>query len=181
MRLHVLTAVTRPENLSAVAHTLARATATVADIEVVWHWRFDPGRQHVGGQHLKNEMLDRIHDGWVWILDDDTVAHPALVQMLMRCVREMPDMQALVVSQARADGRTLRAAPENVRVGFIDAGQALLRRDLIGEERLPETYEGDGQLLERLLPAARVVYCDETLSLYNAIRPVSRAQDTPAA
>jgi hypothetical protein len=165
MKLHVLTAVTRPENLPRLAASLAVAAPPV---EIIWHWRFDPELGNVGGQALKNAMLDEIEDGWCWILDDDTVAHPLLFERLTEVIDS--ETQAVVVNQERADGRYLVARPEDVRAGWIDAGQAILRRDLIGDHRLQPSYIGDGLLLEEILPSCEnVVYLNETLSYHNAL------------
>jgi hypothetical protein len=171
MRLHVLTAVTRPGYLPLLAESIADASAPDT-FDVCWHWRFDTDRRHVGGQALKNEMLDGISDGWVWVLDDDTLVHPLLFATVADAIREAPRARAVVVSQSRTDGRVLHAHEDNVRVGSIDIGQAVLRRDLIGTLRIPETYEGDGELLEALLPScAGVLYIDEVLSCHNALDP----------
>src|SRR5512132_2800574 len=112
MRLHVLTAVTRPGNLGLLAESIA--AASIPEVGIVWHWCFDPERTAVGGQRLKNEMLDQISDGWVCFLDDDNVMHPDFV----RRVHEHKDADAVVVCQQRhSDGRTLVAGPGELRVG----------------------------------------------------------------
>jgi hypothetical protein len=165
MKLHVLTAVTRPENLPRLAASL---TVAAPPVEILWHWRFDPECGHIGGHALKNAMLDEIADGWCWILDDDTVAHPLLFERLVEVIDS--ETEAVVVNQERADGRYLVARPEDVRPGWIDVGQAIIRRDLIGEHRMPLNDLGDGLLLEEiLLSCENVVYLNETLSYHNAL------------
>jgi hypothetical protein len=165
VRLHVLTACSRPENLARVGESIAAAACE--PWEVCWHVRFDLAREHVGGQALKNAMLDEIDGGWVIFLDDDTVLDPMLLSFVADNLAEM-----VVVSQRRADGRVLRAAPENMRVGQVDIGQAVLRRDLIGEHRIPTHYEGDGVFLADLAAAGDVRYIDEVLSHHNALERV---------
>jgi hypothetical protein len=168
MRLHVLTAVTRPGNLPLLAESLA--DSTTPDVDLCWHWRFDLERRHIGGQHLKNLMLGVIRDGWVWVLDDDTLVHPLMLATIANVVEGSPHVRAIIVSQERSDGRVHSAREDNVRVGSIDIGQAVLRRDLIGTLRIPETYEGDGEFLISLLSTcANVVYVDQPLSLHNAL------------
>ena len=67
------------------------------------------------------------------------------------------------------------AAPENVKVGHIDAAQAILRRDLIGDQRWPHRYTGDGRLLKQLIPQLKsVIYLDELLAYHNRLRPTAR-------
>jgi hypothetical protein len=112
-------------------------------------------------------MLDYIEDDFdfVMFLDDDTVAHPDLYS----CFRENWEHQAIVVSQKHSVLGTLHAAPENVAIGTIDIGQAIIRRDVIGRRRIPETYAGDGEFLSAILPHVDAVYLDEILSFHNAL------------
>jgi hypothetical protein len=167
VKLHVLTAVSRPGNLSRVAESLATAAAATTKIEVCWHWRFDLERTNIGGQALKNAMLDEITDGWIWCLDDDTLAH----EDVLRAFEVGPHQDAFILSQRRVD-RTLIADPSNVRVGEIDIGQAMLRREWIGDRRIPIDYNGDGMFLREVLHGARVVWVPEPFSLHNAISQV---------
>ena len=170
MKLHVLTAVSRPWNLNVVAGSLSTALARAPDLDLTWHLRFDLQREHVGGQGLKNEMLDQITDGWVWVLDDDTLVHECLFETLLRIVQQKPKVQAIVVSQRRNDGRVLRATPGNAVVGGIDAGQVVMKRELVADARIPETYAGDGIWLQALLTGAPDVYFEPSvLSLHNVL------------
>lgn len=162
MRLHVCTACSRPENLDRVAASLA----LWGQADYTWHIRFDIERRHVGGQRLKNELLNDVSEGWVWFLDDDTLAHPKLYRTLEQKSR---GYDAIVVSQRRRERANLIAAEENVRVNEIDIGQAIIRRSLIGEDRIPETYAGDGLFLEEVLPFGKVLYLPEVLSFHNAL------------
>ncbi len=168
MIFHVLTAVTRVDNLPRLGASLA-----VMAPEAHWHLGFDRLHQHVGGQAVKNRLLDGIHDGWVWVLDDDTLAHPSLYRRIAEVLRDQPETQAVVVSQERRNGVILHASSDQVRTGYVDIGQAVLRRDLIGDARLPECYEGDGRFLERVLAdRTDVVYLDEVLSFHNALEAI---------
>jgi hypothetical protein len=167
VRLHVVTAVTRPANLAEIASSLAAACCT-ARIDLVWHWRFDWQREHIGGQKLKNDALDAISDGWVWMLDDDTIAHSEILQAWAQHALS-PSSEAIVFGQRRADGRILVADPDNARVGSIDIGQAFLRRDVIGTQRLPEHYDGDGVFLEAVLANAVTIYDNRLLSFHNRL------------
>lgn len=170
MRLNVLTAVSRPWYLEEVAGTLAIAAARASNVEVAWHWRMDLGREHTGGQALKNAMLDDIPDGWVWVLDDDTLVHPDILSTFEATAR---GCDAVIVAQRRTDGRILPAGPSEVYPGGIDVGQAFLSRELIGTHRIPEVYDGDGYWLVEVLAGARIVWVHEPLSLHNAISGVN--------
>lgn len=165
MKLHVVTAITRPSNLTLIAESLAVACAR-AQCDLVWHWRHDWDHAHIGGQKLKNDALDAIVDGWVWFLDDDTLADariPGLIREHERVV------DAIVVEQQRADGRILPVGPEHVAVGSIDIGQAIIRRSAIADARIPEHYDGDGMFLASVLPRIRVAYLPIVASYHNAL------------
>lgn len=169
MRLHVLTACSRPGLLPAVAQSIA--TAACEPWEVCWHVRFDIERQHVGGQYLKNQMLDQITDGWVCFLDDDTTMHPEFPSV----VASWQAFDAVVVTQTRSDGRTLVADAANLVVGGVDIGQAAIRRELIGARRIPLSYEGDGIFLTAVLTDENVAYVDEAFSYHNQLDTMAAA------
>ena len=50
MRLHLLTAVTRPDNLPAIEESISVAMDRARTVDVQWHCLTDLKRQHVGGQ-----------------------------------------------------------------------------------------------------------------------------------
>jgi hypothetical protein len=164
--MHVLTACTRVENLEKVAWSLLG----YGTLDIRWHLRFDLDHQFVGGQRLKNEMLDEVKDGWVCFLDDDTVMHPSLLRRFDQTSAQLEDMDGLVVSQERRSGRILHADQKNVTVGGIDVGQVILHRQLIADTRIPEHYDGDGMFLQEVLLRGRIAYLDEVLSYHNALR-----------
>lgn len=176
MRLNVLTAVSRPENLGFVAESLAKAAERAPAVEVVWRWRFDLARANIGGQALKNKMLaeipyDDFETEWVWCLDDDTLAHEDIL-VTASCFQ---NYDAIIFSQQRTDGRVLSATQDNMIVGSCDIGQAFLRRSLIGGHQIPEDYNGDGMFLSAVLATdgANVMYHPAALSLHNAISGVN--------
>jgi hypothetical protein len=167
MRLHLLTAVTRPDFIPRIGESVEAARRPGADL--IWHLREDPARQHVGGQALKNAMIDGIGDGWLIVLDDDNLLHARLVERLLTVTTEQPDAGLIVVGQEMPGGYR-SAQPGCLRVEHVDAAQLIIRRDVLGALRLPETYAGDGLLAETLaatLAAEQIVYLDEPLSYYN--------------
>ncbi len=167
MKLHVLTPVTRPQNLVEVGRSLERW----GDVDMTWHVKFDWFKRSLGGYNLRNLMLDDITDGYVWCLDDDCTAHPKLYQTVAKLVRR--DASAVVVSQKREDGTILHAKPENLMVDYIDIGQAIIRRDVIGDARYQtDDYAADGVFIEAVLGQVPVVYVDEPLSFHNNISEV---------
>lgn len=171
MNLHILTAVSRPENLGPIAESVATAAVSAPNVQITWHWRFDTARTQVGGQALKNEMLEEVTDGWCWVLDDDTLAHEDVLAVVEDASH---GAAAVIVSQQRTDGRVLPAAPRYMAPGGVDIGQAFLRRDLIGDQRIPLDYNGDGMFLQSVLANEwNVVYLPvDVLSLHNALSGV---------
>ena len=59
----------------------------------------------------------------------------------------------MVVSQLRTDGRVLEAGRTDL--GYIDAGQAFIRRSHIGDRRIPLDYNGDCYWLQEVLDCLR--------------------------
>ncbi len=180
MLIHILTAVTRPENLNQVGYSIFAASGIAGPrVEFEWHKYPDPERLHVGGQRPKNIMLAEIDDGWVCILDDDTIMHPKFLQKIYRAYHHHPHVNAIVVSQKRTTGVVMQARPENMKVGLVDAAQVVIRRDFIGDLLIPETYAGDGEWIECLLYGRDGVhYMSEVLSLHNALTGID-VSETP--
>jgi hypothetical protein len=169
MRLHLLTAVTRPENLPALAASLEMATAY--GIQTVWHTRADPERQSVGGQSLKNAMIDEIADGWIYILDDDNVMHPAFWRSV-RVLALDPAIDMIVLTQEHANGHLRPAHLGMLRSSHVDAGQIVVRRSAVGDTRIPEHYCGDGDFIEALAGKlkGRIACVDAPSCYYNKLR-----------
>ncbi len=173
MIIHVLTAVTRPDNLPDIEDSIFAAKDLAPDVQVEWHRYPDEAREFVGGQRPKNIMLGRIDSGWVCILDDDTLMHPSFLRRVARAHKQNPDARAIIVSQRRTTGVVLKAAAANMKVGSVDAGQAVLRRDFVGNTLIPETYAGDGEWLQLLLTGSPFVhFLPQVLSLHNALSGV---------
>lgn len=170
MKLHLLTACTRPENIARLGESIDAARRPGADI--IWHLKQDSERAHVGGQAIKNALIERVADGWLTFLDDDNLLHPALVERLLMVTAEYHDAGLIVVSQRLPGGGYRHAREGCLALNQIDAAQLIIRRDALGSLRLPETYAGDGLLAEALaaaLPAERIVYLDEPLCTYNRL------------
>lgn len=170
MKLHLLTAVTRPENLPAIEASLAGADAH--GIEVVWHQQADPDRQSVGGQTIKNAMLDAITDGWVYILDDDNLMHPAFWGALAHALANFPDAAMVVISQVHRNGWARLAHPGMLKPTLVDAGQVVVNRAALGDARIPAHYCGDGEWIAGLAAqlAGRIVYVTTPATYYNWLR-----------
>lgn len=163
--LHIITACSRPEFLPTWAAELTEA-ARCAGVDLRWHVAFDLGRQHVGGQVVKNRILDTIAgDGWVWIGDDDNALDPAM----LAAVAEYDARQVDVVIFAQRRGKQI--APPCAVLNRVDAAQFVARRSAIGAHRLPEAYNGDGMLIAALAKTARMVYDQRVVTNYNGRIP----------
>lgn len=170
MKLHVLTALTRPENLPAMAASLDAAARTV---DLTWHCRLDPDHQAVGGQCLKNQMLDQIRGGWIYILDDDNIMHPDLAGALTDYLADRVDVALVVCAQQHQSGWVRRPHRRMLRQTHVDAGQVLFRREALGEVRIPLHYCGDGEFIEHLaerLTEQQIIYIPEAVTYYNWLR-----------
>lgn len=189
-KLHILTAVSRPTNLDLLLDSIMPA---VGAFDVHW-WLVGPEKdyQHryerlipvtvhciehpnsAGGQMQKNAAIDQITDGWMWILDDDNIACPGFFAMLSSTLAASPHAGAVVFSQRMKDGPTrLIAAPQFTKLCHIDAAQFVVRRQMVGNYRIPDHYCGDGEFIETLYKehAPFFMYVpDPPLVYYNALR-----------
>lgn len=185
MKLHIITPVIRADNLWKIALFLP-----VGFVDVTWWTVFDqhnhtrrlpylelefinrlsvPSGQSVSGNAQRNAALEKIEDGYVWFLDDDTLPHPGLGHWL--AAWNGAPVKAAVFGQLREMGREY-VGPLPVKRGHIDMGQAVIRRDVIGKVRFNETLvDADGVFLEEVirLPLPDKVSHD-ALSLYNWLR-----------
>ena len=174
MVLHILTAVTRPENLPKLAESLVPAAA--AGVELAWHVGYDLERKHIAGQAVKNRLLDRISPGkdWVWILDDDNTAHPDFFRKLAETIAANPSLRMIACTQTVPSGWCRLVSPDSLKASRIDAAQAVIRRDAISDHRLREVYAGDSHWIEAIaksLPPEEIAYIYEAIVHYNWLRP----------
>ena len=162
MILHILTASARPGLLPAWAAELAEATKSGVDLR--WHVAFDLDRKYIGGQAVKNRMLDSIPEsdpGWVWIGDDDNVLDVEMLVALQEYDEQLVD--AVVFAQRRGS----KVAAACALVDRVDAAQFVGRRQFIGAHRIPTTYNGDGHWIAGMAKRGRVVFDDRVLTRYN--------------
>jgi hypothetical protein len=174
VKLHILTACTRPWNLPRIADSIYAFQRE--NVEVHWHIGHDD-EPAVGGQRIKNRLLDDITNGWVYVLDDDTLMHPELLYRLPDLCRRC---DVVLFAQVRGE---LVHNPQLLR-GCIDVGQAVIRRSTIGKTRIPDFYDGDGWFLEAVCGKARnVKYLNQPLSFYNLLEgePDARSTQRPTA
>lgn len=191
--LHIITPCSRPENLGALLASLLPAQDY---FDLTWWIVADgskikklpkqsvPGLQvrhktctvpdSVAGKAQINLALEQIQDGWVWVLDDDNVAHPHFFQELYHQINQAgPGIQALAFAQINRQGGIRAVGADTVRECAIDQAQFVLRRDLIGATRYLHKYTADGAFAERLfrLNPEAWAFCKEPLTYYNWLKP----------
>lgn len=171
LKLALVTACSRPENLGRVAESIRPRTGA---FELEWIVEMDLQARHVAGNEEKNRALGRIApEAWVYFLDDDNLLHPELLPALARGIGERHSARAFVFGQEVALGAFRPASPSRMFVGGLDLAQFAVRRDLIGERRFePGRYESDGLLIYALHmehPEA-FEFLPACLSYYNRLR-----------
>jgi len=170
IKLHLLTACTRPQHITRISASIDAARCEGVDL--VWHMMSDPERRYVGGQGIKNALIERVTDGWLSVLDDDNLLHPDLPGRVRQVIAGHPDAALIVVGQLLPGGGQRSAVPGCLTVDRVDAAQMIICRDALGGLRIPETYAGDGLLAQELaavIPTEQIVYLDAPLSSYNRL------------
>lgn len=127
------------------------------------------------GHQFINECIDNIKYGWVYILDDDNVLHENFLNRILYYINNNTDKSGIIFSQ-KVDGRDFSkldiriAHPNNVKVGQIDIAQFILKRELIGSQRLNRyQYTADGHFITDIYSNNQedFIFVDEVLCYYN--------------
>lgn len=178
MHIHLVTPCTRPQNIPWIAWSIPippeRYTwwiiydgEELPDIE--WPERAKPFAYRKQGSKWgnaqRNFALDRIHDGWVYFLDDDTFMHPGFWDLVQ-------DQEAdFIHFMQEKPGGKVRLEGKDVRPNRIDSGCFLVRRDCVGGIRWRENlYEADGMFAQEVFRRAdSKQYLRQVGSVYNAI------------
>ena len=127
------------------------------------------------GHQFINDAIDLIQDGWIYVLDDDSILHEDFISTLTTYISENPDKKAFIFNQ-KVDGKDFTkldvrlANPENMKVQLIDMAQFLLRRDLISTNRLKMCdYKADGYFIENVYESSKedFFFINKILCYYN--------------
>lgn len=198
-RINLVTAVSRPENLTrihqSIVSALARSSFRVRWIlvvdghEVIWPGvemalrseRVDVDKIVYSGPRCpygifqKNLGMDSIEDGYYHCLDDDNLVHPDFFAGVERAMVANPGASAFVVCQQRWDGvGSLLAHPDRMGYGQIDNTMFVVHRDLIGGKRYDIEKAGreDFHFFSELWQSHkdRFSFVFEILAYYNYIR-----------
>jgi hypothetical protein len=192
--IHLVTAVSRPENLPRIQRSIALSLRKsmlkakwllVVDdpsVQVPSGDGFDveklvyPGGPSKLGIAQKNFGMDHIQDGFYHCLDDDNIVHPDFFQGFARHWAVWPAKQAFVVCQKRWDGvGDLQAAPHRmIERAKIDNTMFVVSKSLIGSRRYDPKEAGyeDFYFFRNLYLAHpdEFVFVNEFLAYYNFIR-----------
>lgn len=139
------------------------------------NFKFINGNVGDYGHNLINKTIDQIDSGFIYVLDDDNILHENFYDRISDIIDENPDKTGFIFNQ-KVDGKDFTkldirlASPENTKVQSIDMGQFLLKRNLIGDSRIPfGIYMGDGMFIEKLFNENKdsFLFIDEILCYYN--------------
>lgn len=214
-RLVVTTPCTRPENLAEIERSIfLMSGASHFDIE--WNIVFDadalpdipvtvleryaedprvaltfnrctradawPAHAHI------NKVLHSLRgqDFWHYVIDDDNLAHPDLLDRIHAQLEQRPDVRGFIVAQWVGGGdfsglEIREATPENVAVSKIDQAQYFLHSSLIGDRLYPTEYLGDGKFIVDVYNAcpSAFVFIHEVLCYYNKLRTTAASAALP--
>lgn len=133
------------------------------------------------GHGLLNSVIDKVSDGWVWILDDDNQVHPDFFRVISE---HLSDDKSIVFNQ-RIDGKDFTgqeiryARPENMKVGGVDSAQYVLSRKLIDDHRLVAgAYVADSIFIEQVYNSnpSEFIFLDVELCYYNYFSKPGKAR-----
>lgn len=172
MLLTVITCVIRPAGALAVARSVQAAlTEDMGLRHLLAYWPHAPVADYTLLAPWLTELIGSIRDGWLMFVDDDNRLHPDLPHRLAELTQEHPDARAFVFDCAYPEMHQgmIRAAPDAMRPGAIDGGQAVLWWELAQAMAWPAQECGDGHYLAALYRGYReaFVFVNEPLTYHN--------------
>ena len=192
--LNIITPVSRPANIPKISESIK--AAMVPEIQIEWWLVYDASALpselpqttchfmavasivdgktvSVAGNGQRNSAIDKITDGWVYFLDDDTTLHPRLIKAVAPMLSGIPGCN-IAFNQDWPDGKPrCTISPSHMHQGTVDTGQVVLARSAIGVLRESAAlYHSDGPFIEAVFRAhpSSFIFLNETLSVYNSLR-----------
>ncbi len=143
---------------------------------------YDRSEKGDHGHQMINNILNKISDGWVYVIDDDNIIHEDFYDEIYIQIQKNKSKRGFIFNQKIGcidfTGQDVRLADsENVKVSKIDMAQFVLHRSLIGEERIPNGYYvADGMFIESLFSKNReeFVFIDKILCYYNYFQQIKK-------
>lgn len=193
--LHIITPLSRPENLAHVhssIHHIRRCRVrwhVVADPAItlperppcpcVATWQCGAVARDVGGYAHRNAAIQSVWKtagggDWVYFLDDDNLLHQGFEDAFLDALALHPNADWFVFAQQLANGARRLAATDTPQPGHIDLGQCVLRLCCFGNNGDNPFIEGqygeDGRFYTRLAETRRPVAIHRDATFYNALR-----------
>ena len=153
MKLHIITALYRFENLEKIYNTI------FMDEDIVWHISKSNKREELTNDFFKtdkrirlynvdcedtdttskrNVVLETINDGYFCFLDDDTIFHENMYLKYRECL-ENRFIGMMVGEQTDWDGK-LRLIASYPKYGRIDTGNVIAHHSCLTDCKWPKTH-----------------------------------------
>ena len=134
----------------------------------------DYTKEGVWGYPQRNLALDKIKEGWVFVLDDDNLIHPSFYEITKDIITKNPTMRGIFYSQQITTSNIRKVEHAKVKLNHIDQGQFLLHRDIIGDKRYGVVKASDGRFIESLYKNADknlfYFHNDPVITFYNRLK-----------
>ncbi len=181
-KLTIITPCIRYQNLIKISETIPKGVRWIVifDANVLPDKKYIPNNAEIytlkaptRGYPQSNLGIDKVDDGLIYFLDDDTLFHSGLIKKLS----DVGDFDFIHFNQSFPDGR--KRVGGEVKVGKIDKGSFVIKRSLIGNDRFDNCASADGMFAEKMYKKAKTtLYINDNLSIYNALRPVEKDKFT---
>ncbi len=196
-QLHIITPCTRVDNLDKLfdsikpgASLLSLAWWIVFDIlnpsvpkDISYHTEFRDGIEiittgigdpsFIAGKGQINHALEQINDGYVYVLDDDNIIHPAFFQWFAHVIQGQYDAYFMAQEVYSQGPMWIRyVGPGMIKETFIDQAQYIFRRNVIGDDRFIQKYTADGEFAERIINTRNItgLFNNYPTCYYNYLR-----------
>lgn len=197
-KLSLITACTRPENLSQILRSIESSSLQVI-FDTRWIIVVDgtkPNSIEVEAKDVisrswvevkvaadlksqfgaaqRNAGLDAVTDGWVYFLDDDNLVHPHMASRVRCLIQEHPSVSVFAWQQQRDDRGpfVLGISEESFTTPEkIDTAQIFARREAIGSTRWEYFYQHDWRFAKALREANpdKIMFIQEPLCYWNRL------------
>jgi hypothetical protein len=193
--LHIITPVTRPENIRPILKSIGEGWKGI-QINVEWWLVFDipPDRSKVPNPALwenapfvhaevfytadkgngyggpqRSRALDRIVDGWIGFIDDDSMLHPDLIRVIAPYLSKGP--RVYLFGQVFKNGGVKYFEMDDPCRHF-EHSMGVFHRSLVGDIRQPAGYDCDKQFVRPIYEKHKgsFVILPYVLAYYNWLR-----------
>lgn len=157
-RVTVLTPTIRPDGALRAAESVQAARAQAPDLDVrhvIAYWPGEPNYSRERVAPWFTALMRQQPPGWLFVVDDDNVMHPAFLTTLQRSIAGHPDAWAFLFGMDYPQfPRGILKPSLPPRGGHVDGGQMALWRDYAVTVPWPLGGYGDGIYLATLYEQA---------------------------